>query len=98
MSAIDWILFTERRVGRGHPTLVDVVNRPLRQFITAGGGDPDAVVGPTAPVPILIGLQRTLAQGLLNLTQYSAGPIVISHAPGVNGEVLGDFYAESVGG
>ena len=42
MSLISWVLYTEPVVGKNHPTLPDVDNRPLRQFATALGFSPDA--------------------------------------------------------
>jgi hypothetical protein len=45
MSTISWALYTEAPVGRGSPTLPDVINRSLRQVLTASGYDPDADLG-----------------------------------------------------
>ncbi len=42
MSAIDWIVWNEPAVGRSHPNLTDVDNRPLRQALSKSGYDPDA--------------------------------------------------------
>jgi pectate lyase-like protein len=42
VSAIDWILASEPAVGKGHPILADVDNRPLRQILSKSGYDPDA--------------------------------------------------------
>jgi len=41
MPIIDWIQFTERATGLGHPTRPDVVNRPLRQLLLNSGVSPD---------------------------------------------------------
>lgn len=41
MPAIEWIQFTERATGMGHPTRDDVVNRPLRQLLANSGVSPD---------------------------------------------------------
>lgn len=41
MSAVSWITYLERIVGRNHPTLADVTNRPLRDVLTRSGLDPD---------------------------------------------------------
>lgn len=50
MTTIPWIQSGERVVGRGHPTLTDVDNRPLRTLLQLNGFDPDGafsgVVGP----------------------------------------------------
>jgi hypothetical protein len=35
MTLITWIQHTERVVGKNHPTLADVTNRPLRELVTA---------------------------------------------------------------
>lgn len=40
--ATPWILATEDVVGRNHPTLADVANRPLRYIFTQSGLNPDA--------------------------------------------------------
>src|SRR4051812_7838303 len=37
MTAIQWIEHDERVVGRNHPTLTDVVNRPLESVLTQSG-------------------------------------------------------------
>lgn len=42
MALISWILYTEKAVGMNHPSLADVVNRPLRDFLIAVGIDPDS--------------------------------------------------------
>lgn len=41
MASINWAQYTERARGHGHPTLADVVNRPLREVLQASGLDPD---------------------------------------------------------
>lgn len=46
MASLPWALFTERAVGKGHPTLSDTVNRALRQLLTESGYDPDATTFP----------------------------------------------------
>lgn len=43
MTAIPWIQSGERVVGRGHATLTDVDNRPLRTLLQLSGYDPDAL-------------------------------------------------------
>ena len=45
MAVIPWINYNEQAVGHNHPTLADVVNRPLRQLLTSSGYDPDADIG-----------------------------------------------------
>lgn len=42
MSVINWIQYTEPVVGANSPSFTDVVNRPLREILTASGLDPDA--------------------------------------------------------
>lgn len=42
MPAIQWIQWTERAVGENHPSLEDVVNRPLKELLIASGIDPAA--------------------------------------------------------
>lgn len=43
-TAIDWIQAAEKRVGANHPTLPDIVNRPLRQYLQARGWDDTGVI------------------------------------------------------
>lgn len=50
MAALPWALATERAVGKGHGSLSDVVNRPLRQMLIESGHNPDA-----DPFPGLMG-------------------------------------------
>jgi hypothetical protein len=50
MAPLPWQQFTERMVGRGHPTLADTNNRALRELLTQSGYDPDA-----SPFPGLMG-------------------------------------------
>jgi parallel beta-helix repeat protein len=50
MAALPWITYSERVVGRNHPTFTDVANRPLRQLLTESGYNPDA-----SPFPGLMG-------------------------------------------
>lgn len=52
MANINWIEHTEKVVGQGHATLTDVVNRPLRELLTALGVDPDSDITslPVGPV------------------------------------------------
>ena len=42
MAALPWISYLQRMVGRGHPTLADTLNTPLRELLTQSGYDPDA--------------------------------------------------------
>jgi len=42
MAALPWITYLQRMVGRGHPTLADTLNTPLRNLLTQSGYDPDA--------------------------------------------------------
>jgi hypothetical protein len=42
MSALNYILYTEKMVGATHPTLSDTLNRALRQLLTQAGQNPDA--------------------------------------------------------
>jgi hypothetical protein len=42
MPALPWITYSERVVGRNHPTFTDVANRPLRELLTQSGYNPDA--------------------------------------------------------
>lgn len=59
MSALPWQLYTERMVGRNHPTLADTNNRALRQLLTESGYNPDA-----DPFPGLMGpVQNVKARG-----------------------------------
>lgn len=46
MASIPWLLFTERLVGKGHPSLSDTTNRALRQVLTDLGLNPDADPAP----------------------------------------------------
>ena len=43
MAALPWQQFTERMVGRGHPTLADTNNRALRALLSQSGYDPDGL-------------------------------------------------------
>ena len=43
MAALPWITYLQRMVGRGHPTLADTLNTPLRELLTQSGYDPDSV-------------------------------------------------------
>lgn len=43
MTLIPWVQYTEAVVARGHPTLADVTNRPLRDILTQTGHNPDDV-------------------------------------------------------
>jgi hypothetical protein len=63
MAAINWALITEAPVGRGHPTLPDVINRPLRAALTASGLDPDADFAGFATLPGLNGEATARAAG-----------------------------------
>lgn len=42
MASLPWIQFTDRLVGRGHPTLPDELNAALRQLLSESGYNPDA--------------------------------------------------------
>ena len=42
MAALPWISYLQRMVGRGHPTLADTLNTPLRTVLSQSGYDPDA--------------------------------------------------------
>ena len=42
MALISWVNYLEALVGRGNPTLSDVLNRPARAILTTSGLDPDA--------------------------------------------------------
>src|SRR5207253_4700805 len=42
MAGITYIIYTEQVVGKNHPTLADVDNRPLRSMLSLSGYDPDA--------------------------------------------------------
>jgi len=50
MAALPWITYLQRMVGRGHPTLADTLNTPLRTVLSQSGYDPDA-----SPFPGLMG-------------------------------------------
>jgi len=50
MAALPWISYLQRMVGRGHPTLADTLNTPLRTVLSQSGYDPDA-----SPFPGLMG-------------------------------------------
>jgi len=50
MAALPWITYLQRMVGRGHPTLADTLNTPLRELLTQSGYNPDA-----SPFPGLMG-------------------------------------------
>ena len=50
MAALPWITYLQRMVGRGHPTLSDTLNTPLRTLLSQSGYDPDA-----SPFPGLYG-------------------------------------------
>ena len=50
MAALPWITYLQRMVGRGHPTLADTLNTPLRTVLSQSGYDPDA-----SPFPGLLG-------------------------------------------
>jgi hypothetical protein len=50
MAALPWITYLQRMVGRGHPTLSDTLNTPLRTLLSQSGYDPDA-----SPFPGLMG-------------------------------------------
>lgn len=71
MSTINWIQAVERRVGANHPTLADVVNRPLRQYITAMGGDPDGL-SPTPTVTVNDGTNAAMAAAIETANALSA--------------------------
>lgn len=42
MAGINYCLYTEQGVAKGHPTLADVINRPIRDLLTLSGWDPDS--------------------------------------------------------
>jgi hypothetical protein len=50
--ALPWQLFTERMVGRGHPTLSDTNNRALRELLSGSGYDPDSAIPPALTGPL----------------------------------------------
>ena len=55
MAPLPWQQFTERMVGRGHPTLADTNNRALRALLSGSGYDPDAATFPGLPGPVVNG-------------------------------------------
>jgi len=69
---INWRLFTERMVGRGHPTLSDTTNRALRQVLSSSGYDPDAATFPGLYGPV----QNILARGATGLGTGDDGPAI----------------------
>lgn len=74
--AINWALFTEKAVGRGHPTETDVINRPLREVLSASGFDPDGDFTGFA------GAVATAAAFLaLNASNLTAGTIPDARVP-----------------
>ena len=52
MAALPWITYLQRMVGRGHPTLADTLNTPLRTMLSQSGYDPDAALFPGLPGPV----------------------------------------------
>lgn len=42
MADLAWIQYTDKMVGRGHPSLPDTLNAPLREVLSDSGYDPDA--------------------------------------------------------
>lgn len=52
MSPIQWPLYTERAIGKGHPTLSQTVDRALRQILSESGYDPDATTFPGLMGPV----------------------------------------------
>jgi len=46
MALISWIQWTEKVVGMNHATETDVVNRPLREYLSAIGLNPDGDITP----------------------------------------------------
>lgn len=52
MAGVTWSQATERAVGLNHATYPDVVNRPLREILTANGYDPDASRKPGVYGPV----------------------------------------------
>ena len=52
MAPLPWQQFTERMVGRGHPTLADTNNRALRALLSGSGYDPDAATFPGLMGPV----------------------------------------------
>lgn len=43
MSILPYLLYSERLVGKSHPTLTDTTNRALREYLRNAGVDPDSV-------------------------------------------------------
>ena len=52
MAALPWITYLQRMVGRGHPTLADTLNTPLRTVLSQSGYNPDATTFPGLPGPV----------------------------------------------
>src|SRR6266576_1570170 len=93
MSAIDWALYTEKAVGRSHPQLADVVNRPLRSVLSQSGYDPDANPFSGLYGPVVNGLAFGMT-GLGVAAEDSALSAAIARLPTSGGIVLlpsGDF-------
>jgi len=55
MADLPWIAYTDRMVGRGHPTLSDTLNVALREVLTDSGYDPDATTFLGFPGPVVNG-------------------------------------------
>lgn len=66
MAALDYALYTELAVGQGHPSLSDVVNRPLKSVLTASGLATD--VDPFPGFLPLAGGTRTITSIILTST------------------------------
>ena len=52
MAALPWITYLQRMVGRGHPTLSDTLNTPLRTLLSQSGYNPDATTFPGLMGPV----------------------------------------------
>lgn len=50
MAALPWLTYSEKLVGKNHPSLADTTNRALRALLSQSGYDPDA-----SPFPGLMG-------------------------------------------
>jgi len=97
MASLPWISYLQRMVGRGHPTLADTLNTPLRTLLSQSGYDPDADVFPGLYGPVVNGMAFGMT-GLGVSPEDSALLAAVAKLPTKGGTILlppGDLLLSS---